>query len=458
MIEPPPAPRASIQTSFPHRLVTLCGLYFAQGVPTGFTTIALVAYLNAEGVSRQQTATLISLALLPWSFKLIWGPIIDSFQLPALGLRRPWIVLAQLGMAATLLAASTSDNLTEARTIGFLAAVFFVHNTFQTLQDVATDAMAMDLLPPNERGRMNGFMWASKLIATSLGGVVFATVLVRWGLPLGVRIQAGLVLAIMLLPLLVRERAGEKLFPWSPGRRMAPAGASVRVAGELKGLRRALAGPVSVVKELWRAFGLRTTAIAAIAALTSIACEGFHDALTPAVFTQTLGWSAEQYSRLQGVWGTLGRILGAVGGGYLCDRVGRRNMMGAGATISALAFAAFGLTAGSWASPGYPLALFIVVIQGSIAMTAVAFFSLAMKISWTGAAATQFTVYMALSNFGYAVGPNLTRLQLDDPASYLAAAAVAFLPVPFLFLLRPDSVEARKHRDQLQRAERAAAA
>ena len=62
-----------------------------------------------------------------------------------------------------------------------------------------------------------------------------------------------------------------------------------------------------------------------------------------------------------------------------------------------------------------------------------------MKISWTAAAATQFTVYMAVSNLGYAAGPMLTRLHLDDPSSYLAAAVVAFLPMPFLFLLRPEA-------------------
>jgi PAT family beta-lactamase induction signal transducer AmpG len=434
----------SIATSFPHRVATLCALYFAQGVPTGFLTIALVAYLNAKGVDRVQTAQLISLALLPWSFKLIWGPIIDSYQLPALGLRRPWIVFAQLGMAATLLVASTNDNLTDAKTIGFLGLVLFLHNTFQTLQDVSTDAMAMDLLPPHERGRMNGFMWASKLVATSLGGIVMATVLVRWGLPLGVRLQAGLILLIMLFPLCVRERAGEKLFPWSPGKRMAPMGASVRVAGETVGLRGAAAGPIRVAKELFRALSLRTTAVGLVVAFAMIVCEGFHDALTPAVFTQALGWTAEQYSRLQGGWGLLGRILGAIGGGYVCDRLGRRLTLGVASGISTLAFVIFGLTSAWWSSPSYPLALFIVVIQGSIAMTAVSAFSLFMKISWTAAAATQFTVYMAISNLGYAAGPLLTRLRLDDPSSYLAAAAVAFLPIPFLFLLRPDSVVARK--------------
>ena len=441
----PARPQASIASSFPHRAVTLCALYFAQGVPNGFLTIALIAYLSAAGVDTVQTAKLISFALLPWSFKLIWGPIIDSYQLPALGLRRPWIVFAQVGMAATLLIASTSDSLTDPKTINFLGLVLFVHNAFQSLQDVSTDAMAMDLLPPNERGRMNGFMWASKLVGTSIGGIVLTTVLVRFSLTLGVRLQAGLVLAIMMLPLFIRERAGEKLFPWSPGRRMAPEGASVKVPGEaIGGLRRAIAGPVRVARELRRAFSLSTTALALVVSFVMIACEGFHDVITPAVFTQTLGWSAEQYSQLQGGWGLLGRLLGAVCGGFIADRIGRRWTFGLAAGTSTAAFLLFGLTSAWWASASYPRALFIFIVQGSIATTAVAAFSLFMKISWTAAAATQFTVYMAISNLGYAAGPWLTHLHLDNPSSYLVAAVVAALPIPLLFLLRPDKVVARR--------------
>jgi len=437
-------PQVSIASSFPHRAVTLCALYFAQGVPNGFLTIALIAYLSAAGVDTVQTAKLISFALLPWSFKLIWGPMIDSYQLPALGLRRPWIVFAQLGMAATLLIASTSDSLTDPKTIGFLSMVLFLHNAFQSLQDVSTDAMAMDLLPANERGRMNGFMWASKLVGTSIGGIVLTTVLVRYSLTLGVRLQAVLVLSIMMLPLFIRERPGEKLFPWSPGKRMAALGASVKVPGETIWLLRAVAGPLRVARELMRAFSLRTTGLALVVAFVMIACEGFHDVITPAVFTQTLGWSAEQYSQLQGGWGLLGRLLGAVCGGFIADRIGRRWTFGLAAGTSATAFLLFGLTSAWWASASYPRALFIFVIQGSIAMTAVAAFSLFMKISWTAAAATQFTVYMAISNLGYAAGPWLVHLHLDNPAAYLACAVVAALPIPLLFLLRPDVVVARK--------------
>ena len=160
----------SISTSRPARWTTLCALYFAQGIPWGFVTVALVAFLNEQGVSRQETALLISWSLFPWTFKLIWGPLIDTFQLPSLGLRRPWIVVAQLMMAVTLLAASTTADLTATSTLTLLVGVLFVHNCFASLQDVATDAMAIDLLLPEERGKVNGFMWGSKLVGISIGG------------------------------------------------------------------------------------------------------------------------------------------------------------------------------------------------------------------------------------------------------------------------------------------------
>ena len=244
-------------------------------------------------------------------------------------------MFAQLGMAATLLVASTNDNLTDPKTIGFLGLVLFLHNSFQTLQDVSTDAMAMDLLPPHERGRMNGFMWASKLVATSLGGIVLATVLVRWGLPLGVRIQAGLVLADHAVPALRARARGREALSMEPGQ----AHGARRRLGARRGRDGRLARARWPDRFAWpascfRALSLRTTAVAPGGRLRMIVCEGFHDALTPAVFTQALGWSAEQYSRLQGGWGLLGRILGAIGGGYVCDRLGRRLTLGVAAGTS----------------------------------------------------------------------------------------------------------------------------
>jgi PAT family beta-lactamase induction signal transducer AmpG len=437
------AAEASIAGSRRLRLTTLCALYVAQGVPWGFVTIALVAFLNERGVSRQETATLISMSLLPWTFKIFWGPIIDSFQFPAMGLRRPWIIFAQLMMAATVLLASTDAEITSAETLSLLVAVFFVHNCFASLQDVATDAMAMDLLEPEERGRVNGMMWGSKLVGISIGGAVLATVMVRWSLSAGLRLQALLILAIMLLPLCIRERAGERLLPWSSGRRMAPPGVSVQLSSD-HWLARLFGGPFAVARELLRAFALPTTALAALVALLTLLNQGFHDAATPAVFTQTLGWTAVQYGRAQGIWGTLGKLTGALMGGYLCDRLGRRRMAAVGLVLTATTFFVFAGTARFWQSDGYPETLFLVAIEGAFALTQVSLFSLFMKISWTGAAATQFTLFMTLLNLGSALGPQLTRLGLADPASYLVCGVLAFAPLALLPLLRPHTVVERR--------------
>ncbi len=435
----------TLATSFGRRAATLCALYFAQGVPWGFVTISLVAYLNEHGIPRQETAILISMSILPWTFKLIWGPMIDSFQLRSFGRRRPWILFAQAMMAVTLLAASTTRALTDPETVGFLAAVFFIHNCFAALQDVATDALAIDILPPSERGRMNGFMWGSKLIGISIGGAVLATVIVRFGLTVGVQIQALVVLLIMLLPLLLRERPGDRLFPWSNSAAgaLAATGGETSDAGPISFAER-LTGPFKVLRELGRAFSLRTTLLAGVVALAYMLAEGFHDASTPAVFTQTFGWSTEAYARLQGVWGTAGKLIGALLGGYLCDRYGRRLIAGIFASSVAVVFVAFGLALPWVGNVPSALALFIFLVQGSLAAVAVAMFSLFMKISWTTAAASQFTLLMTLSNMGYAAGPLLTRLHLSDAQSYIVAGAAAILPMVLLPLMAPERVEKRK--------------
>ena len=58
----------SLETNKEARISTLCALYFAQGFPWGFMTIALAAYLNAKGISLAETGQLLAMAILPWTF------------------------------------------------------------------------------------------------------------------------------------------------------------------------------------------------------------------------------------------------------------------------------------------------------------------------------------------------------------------------------------------------------
>ena len=440
----------SIATHRTLRSVVLCLLYFAQGFPWGFATVALLSVLSEQGYSKEQTAGVTALAILPWTFKFFWAPLIDSLRVPALGLRRPWIVFAQLGMSLTLLGVWATNDLDGDSTITFLAWVFFAHNCFASLQDVATDALAVDLLDDTERGRVNGMMWGSKLFGIAVGGAGMGAVIAHSSLGTAVLVQSLAILAIMLVVIAVKERPGEKRLPWSQG--SAQADPNLSVAG----------GVIGVSKELFRALSLRTTFLAVLMAMTVSLCEGLYVPLTTDLFVQKFEWGAEKFSRNQGTYGVLGEVLGALLGGLLCDRFGRRRMAGLGLVCTSATLLTFGLTSAYWYESGYPAVWLLPLFKGFFALTTVSLFSLYMKISWTGAAACQFTLYMAMSNVGHALGAKLNSLNswiekaaqrgwssldgvvLADQHFYLVAGYLALVPLFFLVFLRPDTVVAQK--------------
>ena len=55
----------------------------------------------------------------------------------------------QVGMMATLLVAMPVNFATE---LGLFTAIILVHNAFGATQDVAIDALAVNVLPEHERG------------------------------------------------------------------------------------------------------------------------------------------------------------------------------------------------------------------------------------------------------------------------------------------------------------------
>ena len=135
-----------------------------------------------------------------------------------MGRRRPWILSAQTGMVATVLLIAVVPGI-ENR-IGLLTILLFFHNCFASLQDVAVDGLAVDILSPEEFGRINGFMFGAKRFGTMVGGAGIGYFMGKYasiGIAEGLFLTVPMLLLIMCLPALIRERPGEKLFPWTEG-------------------------------------------------------------------------------------------------------------------------------------------------------------------------------------------------------------------------------------------------
>ncbi|RVT52902.1 MFS transporter [Rubrivivax albus] len=131
-----------------HRLLVVTVLGFASGLPLALTGQALQAWLTLEGIDIA-TIGFLSLVGLPYTFKFLWAPLMDRFDLPWLGRRRGWLVLTQLTLAGALAALAATSPADSIRVFALLAvAVAFMSAS----QDVVIDAYRTDLLPPAERG------------------------------------------------------------------------------------------------------------------------------------------------------------------------------------------------------------------------------------------------------------------------------------------------------------------
>lgn len=405
------------------RTTTLCVLYAAQGMPWGFVTIALLSYLAGQGAGLAETAKISSLATLPWTFKLFWGPIIDRFTLRSMGRRRPWIILAQLAMSVTLLAMILIGDLTaEFETLAWMV---FLHNCFVSLQDVASDALAVDVLLDSERGSVNGLMWASNYAGTAIGGAGMGTVIANYGLRPAFCLQAAVLLGILFVPLLFRERSGEKLLPWSKGAANMEPGEER--AESIVGLVRGLAG----------AFKAWPAILGALFAYTASITIGMRVAVMPVFYTQQIGWTDARFAQVEGGIGSAAGVLGALLGGFLADRLGVKAVITLGVLGICSLCVVMGLSDELRVSPLFPL-VFLLGTTFCISLMTVAGFAMFMRLCTATVAGTQYTFYMALANVARISGAAVAAYLEDSGYRmiFLVMAIAILIPLPFLYLIR----------------------
>lgn len=150
------------------RMLMIWVLGFASGLPLALSGTAMQAWLTVDGIDVA-TIGFLSLVGLPYTFKFLWAPLMDRFEPPLLGRRRGWLVLTQLGLAATLLAMSA---LSPARDVQGFALLAVLLSFLSASQDVVIDAYRTDVVTPEQRGLASSLgVFGYRLAMVLSGGI-----------------------------------------------------------------------------------------------------------------------------------------------------------------------------------------------------------------------------------------------------------------------------------------------
>lgn len=407
------------------RFFSFAFFYLAQGIPLGLITIALPAWLAEQGVSAGEIASFVAISGLPWGFKLIAGPIMDRFSFLAMGRRRPWVVLAQFCLVVAIVALGTVPD--PANNIMLLTWMAFAVNSFAAVQDVAVDGMAIDVLPFEERGRANSLMAFGQVAGYSLSGALSATLLIlfgiqgaAWGLALGVAL-------IFLWSILVRERRGERVLPWTSGEAVPR---SIALQAETWG---------GIFQDLLKVMFLPASIILVLVTLCWRIAGGFWLTAAPVIAVQQLGYASTVYAEWNAVAGFTAASLGILLG-FLIDRSGALRILIGGAVGMGLLFLVTGTFDSLWAYAWFPvLVLWAEALIGQAIF--ISFIATHMNICWMRVSATQFAIYMAWSNLSRSIGAatyGQVEQALTPPQEFLVMALFCFIAAGLLLLLRLD--------------------
>ena len=419
--------------SYRARVITLSALYVAQGVPWGFITVTMVTFLAAEGADAGDLAYLLTLGTLPWSFKFLWGPIIDRFQIPELGRRRPWILIAQTGMVALLITMLMVPDLTD--NISLLGALFFVYNVFTALQDVSTDALAVDVLQSHEFERVNSYMFTAKSLGGVIGGAGLGTIIGTVGIKGAFLIQIPILVLIMMVPLFMRERPGEKRFPWDEAEVVEKEEKPDEEGQEVRDF-------AVILSNIRTAFSVRSAQLGIVVSLV-ISLAFILIPILPLLFLQELGWSQEEFNATKGGIILIVTMFGAMAGGELGRRFGGKSMLMFAALGASLTTLTWGMLDSMWGE-GWFMMLVWIIHTFLWAIVSICAYSLMMRVTWAEVGGTQFTGYMAMMNLsaiiGYQLAPIFAARYDYQTIFYIAAVLETFVILAAL-LIDPEETD-----------------
>ena len=265
---------------------------FASGLPLGLVWYAIPDWMRDIGVDIRVVG-LITLAQAPWTFKVLWSPLMDRYVPPFWGRRRGWMAVTQVALFAFgLMLAGVGARPESVWVVGALALAVALASASQ---DIAIDAYAVEVLHKEEQGAAAGARTALYRAALLVSGGVSITMAARIGWP-----AVNTLMAFVYVPMLV--------ITWkSPEPEVQPP--TPRTLGEA----------------VWQPFLSFLTRPRALEILAFVVLYKVADQLAQALtrpFLIDMGYNADQRGVALATIGVTGTVVGAFLGGWVTTLAG----------------------------------------------------------------------------------------------------------------------------------------
>lgn len=347
-------------------------LYFSEGLKWSIAVVIFPLYFDSLGISPTILGLVIAISGIPTMVKFLFGGIIDYFIKYG---RKKFVLLGGLiaSISLFIIAFINPANALVPFTILFFIGIFGI-----MFLDVAADAWAIEITKKEERGKVNGGMFAGISIGMGVGSILFTQIASNYSYSLVFVFAGLLILLIIIIPLAIKE---------------------VKIIKKIKKMRFALLNELKNKKVQIFCYFVPVVGISGGILLIVI----------PLYLKNILMLTNAQIGLITVVF-PIANIFGSLVGGTSTDRFGRKPTMYI-VFLGSMIFAILLVFADTWQILTIIYG-FIGFLYGSILASIGA---LSMDLTNPRLAGTQFSLYMSLLNIGeVGIGYGLAGFLLDN--------------------------------------------
>ncbi len=370
--------------SLPRKYFVLASLYIVQSVPLAFLKTGFQTFLRDQNISYEHISGLLGLMLMPWVFKFLWAPAVDRWCANKLPKMRRFILIFQV-VGALLLGVTAIMQFPSS--LHAITMVFFLFSLVAATQDIVVDSLAILTLPKEEHGLGNIFQIGGYYLGEILGGALILIIFDQFGWNWA---MASFVIFFLIpfIPVLFYKAEVKTVIP-------PP---SKKGFGNLKNF-----------------FSIKGINIWLLVMIVYMGNQILSRTLLPSLFTD-MGYTKTQIASIIGVWGSSASVLGAILGGILVNKWGRKNSLvifGALKVISLLGF--FLLQSDTSNTTVYSVIMINDFVSGAAMVTV---FTIMMDKCRLTSPGTDFTIQQSINQFAILffviISGIVVKFQKDD--------------------------------------------